>query len=123
MTDLANLRELLEKATKGPWASGRIRIGGADPRFDGCDIGSIDGSNIAIVLHQECDRNQKETVANADLITEMMRVMPDLLDEVEKLRAAATQASFCLRELLPNDSDAQMTVRMLRQALGKRNEQ
>ena len=38
--------------------------------------------------------------------------------EVRALRAAAAQASFCLRTLLPQDADAQMTVRHLRSALG-----
>jgi hypothetical protein len=35
------------------------------------------------------------------------------------LEIAASQASFCLRTLLPNDPDAQMTVRMLHAALGR----
>lgn len=34
------------------------------------------------------------------------------------MESALNQASFCLRELLPNDSDAQMTVRLISQALG-----
>jgi hypothetical protein len=38
--------------------------------------------------------------------------------ETAKLRAAAGQASFCLRTLCPDDADAQMTVRMLHEALG-----
>ena len=37
--------------------------------------------------------------------------------ENDKLRAAASLASFCLRTLLPEDADAQMTVRMLGDAL------
>lgn len=40
-------------------------------------------------------------------------------DEIERLRAAASQASFCLRTLLPDDPDAVMTVTMLRAALEK----
>lgn len=35
----------------------------------------------------------------------------------DRLRAAASQASFCLRTLLPEDAGAQMTVRMLGKAL------
>lgn len=35
----------------------------------------------------------------------------------DKLRVAASQASLCLRTLLPEDADAQMTVRMLGEAL------
>lgn len=44
--------------------------------------------------------------------------VPDPRDaEIARLRAAASQASFCLRTLLPEDADAQMTVRMLDDAL------
>lgn len=43
---------------------------------------------------------------------------PDPRDaEIARLRAAVSQASFCLRTLLPDDADAQMTVRMLDDAL------
>jgi chromosome segregation ATPase len=39
--------------------------------------------------------------------------------EVEQLRAACGQASFALRELLPNDPDAQLTVRIIDAALSQ----
>lgn len=45
-------------------------------------------------------------------------IICDMKDDVERLRAACGQASFCLRELLPNDADAQMTVRTIDAALG-----
>ena len=35
----------------------------------------------------------------------------------EAMQVALKQASFCLRELLPQDPDAQMTVRMIEAAL------
>jgi hypothetical protein len=37
--------------------------------------------------------------------------------QVERLEVAARQASFCLRELLPNDPDAKFTVKMLSDAI------
>lgn len=40
-----------------------------------------------------------------------------VMEEHGVLVAAARQASFCLRELLPNDNDAKMTVGMLTAAL------
>lgn len=46
-------------------------------------------------------------------------LMDEAADEIERLRAAASQASFCLRTLLPDDPDAVMTVTMLRAALEK----
>ena len=42
-----------------------------------------------------------------------------LESEIEWLRAAAGQASFCLRTLAPDDADAQMMVRMLDASLGR----
>lgn len=38
-------------------------------------------------------------------------------DKINKLKAAAGQASFCLREKLPNDVDARLSVRMLTDAM------
>jgi hypothetical protein len=38
-------------------------------------------------------------------------------DRVVELEVAARQASFCLRELLPNDPDAKFTVKMLSDAI------
>lgn len=46
-------------------------------------------------------------------------LMDEAADEIERLRAAAQQASFCLRTLLPDDPYAVMTVNMLRAALEK----
>lgn len=40
-----------------------------------------------------------------------------LKTENHRLRAAASQASYCLRVLLPDDSDAKFTVRVLCNAL------
>lgn len=128
MTDLANLRELLEKATKGDWAVHPLFARIVTAEHVGRPIGGSEdlatdfatyAQEICALHHPDRHRPESETLANANLIAALRNEAPALLDEVEKLRAAATQASFCLRELLPNDSDAQMTVRMLRQAMGE----
>lgn len=41
------------------------------------------------------------------------RQLEEARKDARRLRAAAGQASFCLRELFPNDDDAKFTVRML----------
>jgi hypothetical protein len=38
-------------------------------------------------------------------------------NDIHRLRAALTQSSFCLRELLPNDADAIFTVEIIKSAL------
>jgi hypothetical protein len=43
----------------------------------------------------------------------------DEIMKIEQLKAALNQASFCLRELLPNDSDAIFTVDMINKALNQ----
>lgn len=40
-------------------------------------------------------------------------------DTYQALLGACGQASFCLRELLPNDGDAQLTVMLLKDAIAK----
>ena len=48
---------------------------------------------------------------------EPLLASPPTQEAAETLKRAAGQASFCLRTFLPNDPDAQMTVRMLEAAL------
>lgn len=41
---------------------------------------------------------------------------------IAKMRAALSQASFCIRELLPDDPDAKMTVGIINEALSGASE-
>ena len=63
--------------TPGPWCLGAFRHGGS---FPGVDVGAADGSNIAIVHHEEIDRPAVETRANACLVA----AAPELLGAAEK---------------------------------------
>ncbi|MDI3260297.1 MAG: hypothetical protein QJR02_11435 [Sinobacteraceae bacterium] len=65
----------------------------------------------AVVHDSHCPHDEEQLRWAEDL--------RDAADKIERLRAAASQASFCLRELLPNDPDAQVTVSMLHNALGR----
>lgn len=62
--------------TPGPWFAAALRRHGANPKMDGCDIGAANGANVAIALHQDSDREPRETIANAHLIA----AAPELLD-------------------------------------------
>lgn len=68
----------------------------------------------AVAIRGVADARIAEAQVDAD---ELSR----LRSEVERLRSAASQASFCLRTLVPDDADAQMTVRLLNDALGRPN--
>ena len=57
------------------------------------------------------------TGSHMEHILEVRHKGVPMSDREKALTRAAGQASFCLRELLPNDPDAQMTVRMLTEAL------
>jgi hypothetical protein len=54
---------------------------------------------------------------SAEFFQAMVLKKMDRAGEIERLRGALHQASFCLRELLPDNADAQMTVRMIANAL------
>jgi len=124
MTDLAKLRELLEKATKGNWAVhpqfARIIPAEHIGRLIGCAADSAtDFATYAqeiCAMHQpDRHRPESETVANAELIAALRNEAPALLDEVEKLRAALRHAIATLER----DGDEWGICSELRQALGE----
>jgi hypothetical protein len=81
MTDIEKLRELLAKATPGPWYyyEGEIEDGkqieGADLRGNGASVWRIDMGDYDALDN-----------ANAALIVAVVNALPELLDEVERLR-------------------------------------
>jgi hypothetical protein len=95
--------------TPGPWFTGALRIGGADPTKDGCDIGAANGSNVAIVLHQASDRDPHETLANVRCIVHCVNSYDTM---VEALKLIATGACF-----------ANANIAIAREALAKVGEE
>lgn len=94
MTDLAKLRELLEKATKGPWTllpaeEGKdyMRLRGTAPGHK-YKIANIHDANYP----NPVSRDVTEAQANAELIAALRNEAPALLDEVEALRTKLSEA-------------------------------
>ena len=72
-------------------------------------------------LPDEFERGRQQGMKQEHALWELMRNSEEIEalkapaepTELRKALAAMGQASFCLRTLLPNDPDAQMTVAML----------
>lgn len=86
MKTIVELRELCEKATKGPWgvpgrgtSLGRVLVskGGSMTGWDGM-ITECDAGNNA--------RSQSESSVNAEFISAARTALPLLLDEIQTLR-------------------------------------
>lgn len=128
MTDLAKLRELLEKATKGNWAVhpqfARIIPAEHIGRLIGCAADSAtDFATYAqeiCAMHQpDRHRPESETVANAELIAALRNEAPALLAEVEKLRAALRKCEPFISEFAgAGNHHAPECLTAIRQALG-----
>jgi len=73
MTDTARLRELLAKATQGPWV---------DTGDENDTVAAADGLPVCYYVG----------VQNAALIVEAINALPGLLDEVDRLRASTRKA-------------------------------
>ena len=97
-TDTKRLRELLSKATPGPWEP-------TNTTTVNCNYAC--GSGPWIIS----DRNDPQVIADAALIAAAVNALPELLDEVERLRThvacleeAHTQGIVSgVREVSPND--------------------
>lgn len=107
MTDLAKLRELLEKATKGNWAVHKDNavivpeahllrpLGGhSDPAIDLARY----AQEICAMFHPS-RRPTGETRANAELIAALRNEAPTLLDEVEALRIRINKSDAIMLKL------------------------
>jgi hypothetical protein len=67
-----------------------------------------------IATHQSIMRNHDEMFAQyIDSNNALHRELAAANRRAEEMERALGQASFCLRELLPNDKDAQLTVQMI----------
>ena len=83
----------MSKHTPGPWHAGKLRYPGADPRFNGIDIGADSGENIALVYFIRDEHTREECAANGRLIAAapelyealrgMMDAYMDLCDEAD----------------------------------------
>ncbi len=73
MTDITALRELLKKATPGPWH----RLGVSGPR-----------GFVAVSESAESAVSLSERQADTDIIVAAVNALPGLLDELERLRSA-----------------------------------
>ena len=83
--DVAALRAKLDAATPGPWSARLGRLGDGSPRSEECQIANALVG--ALIVTQD---GSDEGRANVDLIVALRNAAPALLDEVERLRAAAT---------------------------------
>jgi hypothetical protein len=101
--DVKRLRELLAKATPGPWRSQRA---GNAP----CH-GALVGQSAILELPRPyneayiAERKLREvslfTDDDADLIAAMRNALPDLLDEIDRLRAELAEATARARRATP----------------------
>ena len=123
MTD-EQLADLRARITKGPWQAGSIRSKASG--WYGHQVGPV-GFAIALVAYS--DKTPEEhmaSIADRDAIA----LVPDLLDEVLRLREALnTTADQALREEIPERSQAEFdedefnrgydaAIRVARAALG-----
>lgn len=91
MVDIEKLRALLAAATPGPW---ECVLSGPAPRIEAVD--KRRGMRAAGDPHPVIARMPKDyapTLANGDIIAAAVNALPELLDEVERLRMAETQAT------------------------------
>ena len=94
----------MSKHTSGPWEAGRKGYGSPFAVYSDDKTGSA----ICQCQLEYVARTSDEMKANASLIA----AAPDML-------GALKQASFCLRELLPEDKDALYTLDIINKALAK----
>jgi hypothetical protein len=83
MTDIKKLRELLAKATPGPWVVDEDNREGY--KWNNHIVNNE--GRIAFMAHKPGDNEQWEAAAH--LIVAAVNALPALLDEVERLREAA----------------------------------
>jgi len=84
MTDTQKLRELLAKATPGPWEGHGLPYRGMDDPV----ITSQGGMYICQLTYDQQSITQEHDVdADAALIVAAINALPELLNEVEMLRA------------------------------------
>lgn len=89
MLNITYLRELCEKATKGPWwKRSHIRYA----------INSIDRHVAMVSCMERISGDAAENDANADFIAASREALPELLDRVEALERVA-EAAKRLREV------------------------
>ena len=92
----------MSKHTSGPW-----ELCWEDGKH-GVVAEAADHKLVAIIGNNPNDDRNDERKANAQLVS----AAPDML-------GALKQASFCLRELLPEDKEALFTLDIINQALAK----
>lgn len=91
------LRELLAKATPGPWGAEAITKHSASNERPW--VGRLSESRYAALSYGE---TQLEAVANAALIVAAVNALPALLDRVEALEAENARMREALASLLAN---------------------
>lgn len=96
MTDIEKLKELLAKATLGPWEAFEYDCGdvswydhnGPCPGIfaPDQDCGIVHWDGFKQQYWSSANGNQKQIEANAALIVAAVNTLPELLDEVERLQ-------------------------------------
>ena len=95
MVDTEKLRALLAAATPGPW---ECVLSGPAPRIEAVD--KRRGMRAAGDPHPVIARMPKDHApdsANGDIIAAAVNALPELLDEVERLRARKAELCPCVR--------------------------
>jgi len=105
MTDTQKLRELLAKATPGPWENSNGHIGlYIEERPEWSAIANVEH-------HPDQGASADEGNSNAALIVAAVNALPDLLDEVERLRKPAQELEATVKKLQCSET---VLINMLR---------
>lgn len=84
--DLRKLRELLGKATPGPWKNH-----GRQPKAIGVPHSAVAAKTLLARVYSEAFGDTEQETANAELIAAAVNALPGLLDECEMLRKDAAR--------------------------------
>lgn len=95
--DVAALRELLAKATPGPWTRKKPEIVKSGPGEGWPSMSAVAATPGRQTIYAACDRGSFPS-ADCDLIVAMRNALPALLDEREAMGEllAAQRAELCL---------------------------
>lgn len=95
--DIKTIRDRAEAATPGPWNDVRIgRVGNGSGASHEEQIVNADGVGVVIQTHDGSD----QAMANTVFVCHARTDIPDLCDEVERLRAGVREAAAIATRIL-----------------------
>lgn len=121
---IAELRTLAEKAIKGPWYADTTSSHDGFGRYLTSEVRSVEDNRVVVEFSnsngtiEQLDetRIDTEAFANAALIAASREAVPQLLDEVERLRLEMHQGAADIADALLTEKDAE--IARLRKLLG-----